>query len=209
MMRVRVGKALRRFCPRVGAPGTRLAHPTSATTFRPRVRRFGKTKPTGITQRYQWRCLILAVSPAPPRFASPHSCAPAGRMPGQNKPRKSNDIKGAPYPSTFEHGRRAVVQGRAPFPTVPMALRIVFSIACHCSCADGFSLARARPCIVIGAHFPLQIDCIFLADLSRQCARRRCCGRSRRGAICGGGRTTEARVSVGVGRAVGLRTKPK
>jgi hypothetical protein len=42
-----------------------------------------------------------------------------------------------------------------------IALRIVFSIACHCSCAGGFSQACAKPCIVIGAHFPLQIDCIF------------------------------------------------
>jgi hypothetical protein len=47
------------------------------------------------------------------------------------------------------------------FPTVSIVLRIVFSIARHCSCAGGFSLAVARPCIVIGAHFPLQIDCIL------------------------------------------------
>src|SRR5215831_1459621 len=38
------------------------------------------------------------------------------------------------------------------WPTVPIDLRIVVF---HCSCAGGFSLARARPCIVIGAHFPL------------------------------------------------------
>ena len=52
------------------------------------------------------------------------------------------------------------VSTRPDFPTVPIVLRIVFSIVLHCSCAGGFSLAVARPCIVIGAHFPLQIDCI-------------------------------------------------
>jgi hypothetical protein len=45
------------------------------------------------------------------------------------------------------------------FPTVSIALRIVFSIvfsiARHCSCAGGFSFARARPYIVIGVAFPL------------------------------------------------------
>jgi len=57
---------------------------------------------------------------------------------------------------------------------------LFFFIACHCFCAGGFSLARARPCIVIRAHFPLQIDCIFpekfsvgvWAALSRRRARR-------------------------------------
>src|SRR5262249_45149364 len=50
-----------------------------------------------------------------------------------------------------------------PDPPVSVAVRIVFSIARHCSCAVGFSLAVARPRIVIGAHFPLQIDCIWFA----------------------------------------------
>jgi hypothetical protein len=54
------------------------------------------------------------------------------------------------------------------FPTVSIVLRIVFSIVLHCFCAGGFSLAIARPCIVIGAHFPLQIDCIWFAALSRR-----------------------------------------
>jgi hypothetical protein len=43
-----------------------------------------------------------------------------------------------------------------------IVLRIVFSIASHCSCAGGFSLVVARACIVIGVDFPLQIDCILL-----------------------------------------------
>jgi len=30
-----------------------------------------------------------------------------------------------------------------------------FFIVSHCSCAGGFSQACARPCIEIGAHFPL------------------------------------------------------
>jgi hypothetical protein len=42
-----------------------------------------------------------------------------------------------------------------------MALAHCFFIVLHCSYAGGFFLARARPYIVIGAHFPLQIDCIF------------------------------------------------
>jgi hypothetical protein len=53
-------------------------------------------------------------------------------------------------------------------PTVSIVLRIVFSIVLHCSCAGGFSLAIAMPCIVIGAHFSLQIDCIFLQPSPRQ-----------------------------------------
>jgi hypothetical protein len=39
--------------------------------------------------------------------------------------------------------------------TVPIALRIVFSIVRHCSRAGGFSVGLARACIVIGAHIPL------------------------------------------------------
>ena len=46
-------------------------------------------------------------------------------------------------------------------PPVSIVLRIVFSIVIHCSCAGGFSLAVARTCIVVGANFPLQIDCIL------------------------------------------------
>jgi len=34
-------------------------------------------------------------------------------------------------------------------------LSIVFAIVIHCFCADGFSLARAMPCIVIGGNSPL------------------------------------------------------
>src|SRR5882672_4626031 len=41
------------------------------------------------------------------------------------------------------------------FPTVSIVLRIVFSIVRHCSCAGGFSLAVARPCIVIPVAFPI------------------------------------------------------
>ena len=44
------------------------------------------------------------------------------------------------------------------FPIVSIVLRIVF----HCSCAGGVSPALAMACIVIGANFPLQIDCIFV-----------------------------------------------
>jgi len=51
--------------------------------------------------------------------------------------------------------------------TVSIVLRIVFSIACHCSCAGGFSLVPARPYIVIGVDFPLQIDCILLGGSER------------------------------------------
>ena len=50
-------------------------------------------------------------------------------------------------------------------PPVSIVLRPVF-FSCffpviHCSCAGGFSLAVARTCIVVGANFPLQIDCIL------------------------------------------------
>jgi len=38
---------------------------------------------------------------------------------------------------------------------------IVLSIAFHCFCSGGFSLAGARPCIANGTDFPLQIACIF------------------------------------------------
>jgi hypothetical protein len=55
-------------------------------------------------------------------------------------------------------------------PTVSIALRIVFSIARHCSWHRGFSLAVARPCIKIAAHFPLQIDCILFAPLTLRCS---------------------------------------
>jgi hypothetical protein len=50
---------------------------------------------------------------------------------------------------------------RPDFRLFPIALHIVFSIARRCSWHRGFSLAVARPCIVIDAHFPLQIDCIL------------------------------------------------
>src|SRR6202011_3091817 len=62
-------------------------------------------------------------------------------------------------------GGQSLATGRqhAPSsPTVSIVLRIVFSIVRHCFCAGGFSVAVARPCIVIGAHFPLQIDCILV-----------------------------------------------
>jgi hypothetical protein len=52
------------------------------------------------------------------------------------------------------------------FSLFSIVLRIVFFIDTHCSCASGFSLARTMTCIVIGAHFPLQIDCILFL----QCA---------------------------------------
>jgi hypothetical protein len=54
---------------------------------------------------------------------------------------------------------QAMRQHAPGFPTVSFALRIVisivFSIVRHCSCADGVSLAVARPYIVISLAFPL------------------------------------------------------
>jgi hypothetical protein len=45
---------------------------------------------------------------------------------------------------------------RAPgFPTVSIVLRIVFFLLFPVSCAGGFSLAVARPCIVIPVVFSL------------------------------------------------------
>jgi hypothetical protein len=58
----------------------------------------------------------------------------------------------------------SAAQALAPISTVPIALRIAFSIDRHCSCAGAFSLARATFCIVIGVPFPLQIDCILLGS---------------------------------------------
>src|ERR1700722_375495 len=55
----------------------------------------------------------------------------------------------------------AVTTGRRSAPEFFIVLRIVFSIAPHCSCASGFSLVSSRPCIVIGVNFPLQIHCIL------------------------------------------------
>jgi hypothetical protein len=51
------------------------------------------------------------------------------------------------------------------FPLLRIVFFIVFFIVLHYFCAGGFSLAVARPCIVIGAHFPLQIDCILPGPL--------------------------------------------
>jgi hypothetical protein len=55
-------------------------------------------------------------------------------------------------------GGQSLTTGRqhAPgCPPVSTVLRIVFSLFAPVSCAGGFSLAVATPCIVIGAHFPL------------------------------------------------------
>jgi hypothetical protein len=57
-------------------------------------------------------------------------------------------------------------------PTVSIVLRIVFPLFAIVPAPAAFSLAVARPCIVIGAHFPLQIDCILPGTLPRRRARR-------------------------------------
>jgi hypothetical protein len=71
--------------------------------------------------------------------------------------------RGRPHATTSEDLNRSQPDAstRPDFPLVSIVLRIVFSIVFHCCCASGFSVAVARACIVIGAHFPLQIDCIL------------------------------------------------
>src|SRR5215813_1435554 len=65
----------------------------------------------------------------------------------------SPDSRAAPSPCLPASNR--TVSTCPDFPTVPIALRIAFFIVRHCSCASGISAACAKPCIVIGAHFPL------------------------------------------------------
>ena len=73
------------------------------------------------------------------------------------------------------------VSNRRRFPTVSIVLRIVIFVVFHCSCTSGFSLACARPCIVIGVDWPLQIDCIFSKKfLERPVAVATVCRRGRR-----------------------------
>jgi hypothetical protein len=101
----------------------------------------------------------------------------------QNKPEKLNHSKGRDYPSTVHRlpptedvgwvepfarpnidndcacGRRVSRTRSTRSTTVSIVRRIVLSIVFfivfRCSCAGGFSLALARPCIVIGGYFPL------------------------------------------------------
>jgi hypothetical protein len=81
------------------------------------------------------------------------------RMPNRRIP-LSGDSRAAPAPCLRASNRTSALV--RIFRLFPIALRIVFSIACHCSCSGGFSSARARLCIVMASHFPLQIDCILL-----------------------------------------------
>jgi hypothetical protein len=102
-------------------------------------------------------------------------CSPAGVSLGRHgslaaaffKPRSSSSngrrapVGVHPIHETRSKGCRAARKTVPPdFRLFSIVLRIVLFIACNCSCAGGFSQARAKPCIVIGAHFPLQIDCI-------------------------------------------------
>jgi hypothetical protein len=70
-------------------------------------------------------------------------------------------------PSNATTGRRSARRS----PTVSIVLRIVFSIASHCCCAGGFSLARARPCIVIGAH-RLPVNRLYFTGAVHPCGEK-------------------------------------